>query len=261
MITYSRSIRENDKYYFEFENNRIRTKNGGYINWKNLAQLIVWLRDEDDKVLVWSKEFDDLIAEECKKLHVVTSDTGTQIGQLETSITKSSFIQYLTSRALYEDPAFGNKKGPTIFEFANQVKCSEELGCDCDDAERIVIVADSIFKLICSAHADMKNNPDRFILVYNQQLDKIYEALASARFIIDAKRDCRDQYSAFLAWLHQSHAFDAISNDADDNEVAKININARYNIASNQKIMNILDEIAGTKVEEAASSEDDSDDV
>ena len=261
LITYSRSVRENDKYYFEFENNRIRTKNGGYINWKNLAQLIVWLRDEDDKVLVWSKEFDDVIAEECKKLHVVTSDTGTQIGQLETSITKSSFIQYLTSNALYEDPAFGDKKGPTIFEFANQVKCSEELGCDCDDAERIVIIADSIFKLICGAHADMKNNPDRFILVYNQQLDKIYEALASARFIIDAKRDCRDQYSAFLAWLHQSHAFDAISNDADDNEVAIININARYNIASNQKITNILDKIAGTKVEEAASSEDDSDDV
>lgn len=240
-------------YYFTYNNEKIVGPDGKWINSKNIAQLVAWLRNEDELVADWSSLFERDLQSQQNALPSLASDNPNEISKLEASLTASPLMKLFTN-ALYTDKQFAGKNekrvGPTIIEFAYLVKTSEESACDCDDAERILTVAYEIFKEMVSYRALPENNPERFMQVYRQQLDKIYEALAWSKIVVGAGEDCAAHFSQLVNWLNYAGTFKTISNDTPMDETGKICINVNYEYNSSDtknNVKSILEKIKANK--------------
>ena len=238
------------RYYFECDGRKITDEEGRWINNKNVAQLIGWLRNEDELVEEWSALFDRDIAKQKNALPSLASENSNEIQALEASLTGSTFMQMLTEK-LYLDPSerktkagkkvklekkpvIVERQGPTVLEFAYMIKTSEEAGHDCDDAERILHVVYDVFKDMCAYRTTPENTPECFIQVYKQQLGKVYETLATAKTVVAAGSECRAHFKQLLTWLYQTGVFNTISADTPMDDKGNVCIDTLYNIDDNE---------------------------
>lgn len=244
-VVYADSVGEGQgRYFFTYNGKKITDAEGKWINHKNVAQLIAWLRNEDEIVDEWSEEFDKDIQRQKNMLPSLASDNSNEIANLEASLTGSVFMQLLNEK-LYTDestkgtraakkvkidkkPVLVGRAGPTAIEFAYMIKTSEEQGRDCDDAERILSVLYNTFKSMCSYRTNPKNNPERFIQVYKQQLSKFYESLATAKTVFAATSECKAHFNNFVSWLNQCEVFNTISEDTPMDDTGKVCIDTAY---------------------------------
>jgi hypothetical protein len=144
-------------------------------------------------------------------------------------------------------PVCVERQGPTAIEFAYMIKTSEELGRDCDDAERILNVIYDIFVKICSYRANPETNPEWFIQVYRQQLENIYESLASAKIVCTADSSCREQLKLIITWFNQTNVFNTIPTDAPMDDKGQVCINQAFNVDESASIRRILSYIKSGK--------------
>ena len=248
------------QFFFCHNNKKITDTEGRWINNKNIAQIMSWIRNEDELVEEWSEAFDREIQRQLNLLPSLASDNPGEIANLESQITRTPFMQILTDK-LYNDPSTKNteaakkprlegakmvtakREGPTALEFAYMIKTSEEIGRDCDDAERIVAVIYDTFFKFCSYRTSPQNTPERFIQVYKQQLGKVYETLAVSKQICAAGTECYALFNLFTLWLNQSEAFKTISDDTPMDDKGNISIDSPY--APSAEVRRYLDCIKG----------------
>ncbi len=211
----SQSVGWSFKYSHDGIKEQMRTVDGNLIHDKNMAQLVAWMRNEDELIEAWSKEFDNRVKQELSKLPTPSSDA--DINVLETAITQSKYMKWLNNE-LFD---MGTKEKPnkiSIFDLALLVKASEESSGDCDDAERIISVAYDTFLKYCSHKTPMSPSPDRFIQVYNQQLQHFYNGVArniNKLSKSQGKIDKKSLFKQFAEWLNSCGKFKAISDDLD----------------------------------------------
>lgn len=250
-----------DKYYFSYDGKNITDTCGNLINTKNIAKLIAWLRNEDDLVDEWSAQFERDIKRQQLSLPNFSSGTPNEISALEGALTKSPYMKLLTNK-VFTDHSKGISDDVTLLELANMVRSSEEIDCDCDDAERILIVAYDVFKSLCEYRTSSKNMPEMFIQVYNQQLEKVYAALSKAKFIVDAGKDAEVQFNQFAAWLHNTGVFDRINADMPLDEKGNVCVDQPCTAASFDSVRNSLTALATrSKYSAHVESSDDSEDT
>ncbi len=263
-IIYADGIGEyHGRYYFEYNGTKITDPEGKLINKKNIAQLVAWIRNEADLVEEWSEKFDEEIKRQMIALPSIASDNVDEIRTLEAAMTKMPFMQLLTE-CLYEDPSEAGKsqkapkkvrlvggkavgaerKGPTIFEFAHMVKTSEEIGRDCDDAERILCVAYDVFKTLCEYRTNPQNTPERFIQIYRQQLENIYEAIAGSKIICQAGKNCLSYFSNLVMWMNRAGTFTTISTDNPMDDKGNISMNCAFDYKKAKEVTQLLKFVA-----------------
>ncbi|MBR6535387.1 MAG: hypothetical protein IKT65_07390, partial [Clostridia bacterium] len=245
------------KYYFSYSGKNITDSNGTLINVKNIAKLIAWLRNEDELVEEWCMLFERDIKRQQLALPNFASGTPNEISALESTLTKSLYMKLLTEK-IFALPTSKGEDSITVLELANMVKTSEEIDCDCDDAERILIVAYEVFKSLCEYRTSSKNMPEMFIQIYNQQIEKVYRALADARFIVEAGKDAEVQFNQFAAWLHNTGVFDRINPDMPLDELGNVCIDQPCTAASFDAVKSSLAGVA-TRSFRAYSSDDSED--
>ncbi len=246
-ITYKDSMGDGKgKYYFYHDGKKITDTDNKWINKKNVAQLMSWLRNEDELVEKWSKMYDNEVKLLMNSLPSLASDSPNEIANLEKCLSNSSFMKILTDK-LYNDDSIkelkstsrrakikggkvvdAEREGPTVIEFAYMIKTSEELGRDCDDAERVLAVVYETFKALCDYRTNANNNPERFIQVYRQQLGNVYETLASASIVYSAGSECLAYFNQLVTWLNKSDVFHTISLDSPMDEQGNVSISALY---------------------------------
>ncbi len=238
------------KYYFVCNAKKIMGSDNQPINVKNVSQLLTWLRNENDKIEAWSAAFDSDIAEQKQALPSVLSDN--EVAGLEGAITKSRFMVAL-NEMLYADNSradgdkSGKKVGPTAAEFAYRIKLCEEIGRDCDDAERILSVLYKVFKEFITFRINPEQNVERFLQVYHQQLVNFYKALASSDVIVKAGVHCKNYFNQIVDWLNSSGLFLDISVNNPLDENGHIAINFLFEYGKEPAIIKILDDIATGK--------------
>ena len=278
-ILYNDGVGEaQDKYFFTCDGKKIIDSEGKWINNKNIAQLLDWLRNEDEIVEEWSEAFDRDIMRQLNSLPSIASDNSTEISALESALTGSLFMQLLTER-LYVDgstkgtrdakrvkidkkPMYVDREGPTLLDFAYMIKTSEELGRDCDDAERVLTVVYDAFKSLCSHRANPQNYPERFIQVYKQQLGNVYETLATSKTVCKAGTECKSHFNQFVSWLHQTGVFDTISKYAPMDSKGNVCINTLFKAEDSTEVKKILDFIKkGGKNEDIDLAPEAADDI
>ncbi|MBE6631105.1 MAG: hypothetical protein E7623_00225 [Ruminococcaceae bacterium] len=237
------------RYYFEYKDTRITDTEGKLINSKNVAQLVAWMRNETDLVDEWSKKFDEDIARQMTALPSIASDNPSEISALESAMTRMPFMRMLTESLFRDASDKGNKScrkvrieggrpanvdrvGPNIIEFAYMIKTSEELGRDCDDAERILKVAYNVFRDITEFRTNSVNTPERFIQVYRQQLDNVFEAVAGSKLVCNSGANSRDYFNNIAMWLNRSNTFKTVCIDNPMDETGKICVNSNYDLSS-----------------------------
>lgn len=258
-ITYTDGMGEaRGKFFFNYNGTKITDPDNKWINIKNVAQLISWIRNEDELVEEWSNLFDIEIRRQMNALPSLASENANEIASLERSLTESPFMQLLTD-SLFVDSTEKSKririesgkatgvdrKGPTVIEFAYMIKTSEEVGRDCDDAERILDVAYDTFMKLCAYRTTPENTPERFIQVYKQQLENVYEAIASAKIVAAAGAEAVSYFNQFTAWLNGAGVFKTICDDTPMDEKGNICIETPFdlsqkNAADVKKILNYI---------------------
>ncbi len=232
----------NGKYNFVCGQSKI-IHNKQPINNKNLAQLLNWMRNEDQKIDDWSAAFDRDINEQMLALPNIVSDSG--IATLEAALTNSRFMKMLNV-LLYKDPTQkgakdeGGKQGPSAAEFAQRIKNSEEIDRDCDDAERILRVLYNVFLKLITYRTSPETTPERFIQVYHQQLGNFYKALAYSDVVTREGKECENTYRGLVEWLYQAGLFRDVSISSPLDENGQVAINRRYNYREENEIMNNL---------------------
>ena len=248
------------QYFFCHNNKKITDTDGRWINNKNIAQIMSWIRNEDELVEEWSEAFDREIQRQMNLLPSLASDNPGEIANLESALTRTAFMQTLTEK-LYNDPSTKNteaakkpkldgskmvstkREGPTALEFAYMIKTSEEIGRDCDDAERIIDVLYDTFFKFCSYRTSPQNTPERFIQVYKQQLGKVYETLATSKQICAAGTECYALFNLFTLWLNQSGTFKTISDDTPMDDKGNVCIDSPFSPSA--EVRRYLDCIKG----------------
>ena len=251
----------NNLYYFERDGRKITDSEGRWINNKNIAQLMSWMRNEDELVEKWSALFDREITRQKHSLPNLASENTGEIRTLEAALTATNFMKMITGH-LYEDPSEksgkGSKKakladgklsttqrvGPTAIEFAYMIKTSEESGRDCDDAERILTVIYDTFKELCEYRTNPELTPECFIQVYKQQLGNVYEALATSKTVVSAESDCKAHFKQLTTWLSQADVFSNISSDTPMDEKGKVCINCAFSEKDSNDVKRILEFVA-----------------
>ncbi|MBO5270243.1 MAG: hypothetical protein J6B77_05625 [Clostridia bacterium] len=266
-ITYDNGIGEEarKRFYFLCNGQKITDPEGRWIDDKNIARLLSWMRNSDELIEKWSALFDRDIQRQMLALPSMASDNQTEVSKLESALTSCSFMKLLND-ILYPDPSENSKKpnisraakkkdgeeeagvagwtakhGPTAVEFAYMVKTSEEIGRDCDDAERILKVLYKVFVSLIEYRTTPDSTPERFIGIYRQQLKKFYEAFAAIEVVCAAGDNCETHYTQLVNWLNQSGVFLAIPEDMPMDERGKININMPYNAKNDNAVKAVLE--------------------
>ncbi|MBQ6921762.1 MAG: hypothetical protein IJQ66_01605 [Clostridia bacterium] len=204
-IIYSNGLNQSkDIYCFRIVENGIKRvikgSKGNIVGINNIAELLDWLRIEDDLVESWSAEFDARLEHEKRMLPNVT--TKAQITVLESALTRSQFMGYLLDELL---DIKGRKV--TLLELAYMIKTSEESSRDCDYADRILITAYDIFKDIIAYRANPESMPEEFDQVYKQQLENVFEALAKSKIVQDVGKDCENFFMLIVGWCESRNCF------------------------------------------------------
>jgi hypothetical protein len=134
------------------------------------------------------------------------------------------------TRVKYEgSPAAESAKGPTAIEFAYMIKTTEELGRDCDDAERILdVIYDTFFKM-CEFRASGEELNDRFIKVYTQQLYKVYTSIAGSTAIYKTGTNAAENFKVFVDWLNNAGVFKDVARVAAIDGYGKVRITQNFN--------------------------------
>ncbi len=213
------------KFFFSCLGKKIADSDGRWINSKNVAQLVAWMRNEEERVDEWSREFDLFVKRQMEMLPNLASDSPAEFIKLESAITITPFMKMLTD-GLYIDESIGQsgdkkakKKGdcegvkdnsPTAIEFAYMVKTSEEINRDCDDAERILEVLYSTFKMMCEYRTNPEERPERFIQVYKHHLGNVYESIAK-KAVSESGDCCMDYFTQIVAWMNDADVFNTVS--------------------------------------------------
>lgn len=251
-----RNTTKNVFYHIDGEGRRnaIKTPDGMDINLENAAQLIKWLRNQDDLISEWSAKFDDEINALKNALPNIPSDS--QYGKLEQKITSCEFMDLLNMTLFKEDTYIAEgkmanvpakKKGPSIIEFAYLVKTSEESLRDCDDAERIISVAYDIFLDICTFRANPELFLDRFIKIYRWELSKVFEGILNTKMVLSDLPGCKAYVDQFASWFNSSKVFQDISDAKPLNEDGTLNISDKFNYEDAQNVMAIINKMAPEK--------------
>ncbi|MBQ7828860.1 MAG: hypothetical protein IJ345_01140 [Clostridia bacterium] len=257
------------RYYFSCNGTKITDPEGKWINNKNIAQLLAWMRNEDELVEKWSARFDADVLRQKNALPSLASDNEGEVRNLEATLTNSPIIRILTE-SLYADSSrkteqrptadgeWNDRVGPTALEFAYMIKTSEELGRDCDDAERILRVLYKTFKEMISHRTSPETTPERFIQVYKQQLSKVYESFAGAEIVCRAGNECAAHFTQLVNWLQAADVFYTISDDMPMDETGKVLINSvfDYNRPSS-KVKSVLNAIKNRSKKIASAPAED----
>ncbi len=174
--------------------------NGQPVGMKNLSQLFAWLRNEDEMVDEWCREFDRWFDKQKKALPAGGSEAEVTIllGQL----TGSPFMKMLTGE-LYTDEK-KNRRG--LIEFAYAVKTDEEADRDCDDAERVLRVAYRLFVELCEHRADRYTNTETFREIYVHELKKVFEGFAGS-YSMRRSEIPRAYFDRVASWLNSAGTF------------------------------------------------------
>ena len=251
-----RNATKNVFYHIDGEGRRnaIKTLDGMDINLENAAQLIKWLRNQDDLISEWSAKFDDEINAIKNALPNIPSDS--QYGKLEQKITACEFMDLLNMTLFKEDTYIAEgkmanvpskKKGPSIIEFAYLVKTSEESLRDCDDAERIISVAYDIFLDICTFRANPELFLDRFMKIYRWELSKVFEGILTTKMVLSDPAGSKSYVDQFASWFNSSKVFQDISDAKPLNEDGTLNISDKFNYEDAQNVMAIINKMAPEK--------------
>ncbi len=235
--------------YFVYNGKKITDSDGRWINRKNIAQLVNWMRNEDEIVEKWSDLFDKDIARQFGTLPNLTSGNTQELSTLKGAMTKTEFMKGLTEK-LYDDPevstskkSFVSKKeGPSALEFAYMIKTSEEQNRDCDDAERILDVLYTVFYEMCACRTNPETNQEGFIDVYKQQLGNVYKSVAKATVVVEQGASCYDQFKILATWFNKAGVFNAIPEDTPMDEKGKVCINMPYEATAGTEALAALDE-------------------
>ena len=226
---------------------------------KNIAQLVTWIRNEDDLIETWSTKFDADIAAQLNMLPNIANET--EVPRLEEALTRSDFMTRLKT-TLFEDPSARpatddpnaeedenvKKVGPGILELAYMVKTSEESSKDCDDAEKILRVAYNVFMQFCTFRAKPELNPERFIQVYRQQIGRVFLGLSRSRIFQNEAGDKRMYFNQFVSWLNYAGTFRNIPLASAINEKGEICVNATFNYEEYPEIAQVLNRGKGRGV-------------
>ncbi len=254
-----RKTTKNVFYHIDGEGRKIaiKTQDGMDINLENAAQLIKWLRNQDDLIQEWSKKFDDEINALKNTLPNIPSDS--QYHKLEQKITACQFMDLLNMTLFKEDSYIGSgegkilgipskKKGPSIIEFAYLVKTSEESLRDCDDAERIIAVAYDVFLDICKFRANPELFLDRFIKIYRWELSKVFEGILSTKMVLSEEHNCKSYIEQFAAWFNSSKVFQDISDALPLDDSGNLNISDKFDYEEAGNVMEKINKIMNGKV-------------
>ncbi len=192
---------------------------GKIIDKNNQAQLMSWLRLQDEYVKEWSAAFDRDIELQKRNLPMIITDS--QRSRLEMMLSRSPFTKMLRnsfftdlSKTRAQDT--DNEGGIGVLEFAFGVKSSEESSRDCNDAERILTVAYKIFLELIEYRINRDNNPTLFYQVYMQQLEELFVALAKGATVSREKKNSQNpenaiaMYNHIVSWVNDTQAFMAI---------------------------------------------------
>ncbi len=250
------------KFFFCCNGAKIKDATGKWINNKNIAQLVSWMRNEDAKVEEWSSRFDEELQIQLCNLPSIVTSNSTETRNLETRITLTPFMTLLTDK-LYDDPTRnasnrtkivgGNSSvvdeydGPSALEFAYLVKTSEESGRDCDDAERILKVLYSTFVKMCDYRVPRQTAPDLFITVYNQQIGNVYTDLAHSAPVVNAGASCESLFIQIKDWMSQTNVFKAISLETPMNDKGEIIIDTVFDHTKDPTLKNHFEQIKRKK--------------
>lgn len=244
-ITYERGFSALRNYSFRVIKDgvkeQLRTIEGTIINDKNIAKLVSWMRNEDDLVEEWSSQFDKFVKMELNSLPTPANDA--ELSTLEAQISKKSFMTWLRGRGDKSSKllSIGKFKGGdkdeikrfNILEFAYLVKTSEESSLDCDDAERIIKVVYETFLEYCKSRTPMDTAPDRFMQIYTQQLQHVYNAVADYVCTFEGKEYIA-YFNQFASWLNNAGTFKSISSSFEAiNEKGEIQIIENVNYDTN----------------------------
>lgn len=217
-------------YYFRLKSDDgeyIRANDGTLISKKNIALLVDWIRNENDKILEWSDAFDRWIKDQEEKFPNTVNESEDDI--LKRAITTCDFIEWFTV-GLYEDTSLSTeKKGVTLFEFAYLVKTSEESLRDNDDAERILEVAYSVFKDIINYKVNENLNEERFINLYHHELERVFHGLSMSATIKKSNVDSSSTFTQIVEWVNGAGYFKDIPLSAPIDTKGKIKITEKFN--------------------------------
>ena len=242
--------------YFNKDGNKdfIKGNDCNLVTKENIAQLISWLRNEDDLIEEWSEEFDKDIAKQKNELPNVVNES--DIAKLEGALTRSNFM------SIFHDELFCTKEGATksnkctVLEFAYLIKASEESLRDCDDAERILDVVYAVFKEMCSFRVNMSTNAEAFANVYRQQLGKVFESLAKSRTVSLADFDCESYFKQLVNWLQCSNTFLCMSDSQPIDAKGNVVINEKFDDDNYPEVRAALAETkAKAKAKKSAKAE------
>jgi hypothetical protein len=247
-IVYDGSYGARTSFFFRYNNSKVNVPSFTNpderepVTNKNIALLFTWLRNEDKLVEEWSEEFDNEIEVQMQSLPSLASDN--EIGRLEAALTGTKFMKSITE-ALYEDRSnkgaknnlkvsldgsleFVDSYGPNAIEFAYLIKTAEELGRDCDDAERILTVIYDTFYKLCSYRAMGDDMTDRLIKVYKQQLCKVYNSLAACKTVCATGISSRSTFKGIVSWLNKSDTFKDVSKLSPIDGYGKVRIDQNF---------------------------------
>jgi len=241
-LTYELVLGES-RYYFCCGGKKIK----GGIDARNAAQLLCWLRNQDELVAAWSKAFDEDLRAQMLRLPSLASDNTTEVSRLEGELTRSAFMNLLNGKLYVKKSKSKSEEkdeqdGPSAIEFAYMVKTSEELDRDCDDAERILQVLYSIFVDFCEYRTNSKEYPERFIKVYGQQLGNFYEAIAGLK-IVQTASERKTIFNQFVDWFNANGVFNAVSEVSPVDENGNIRRDAAFDCekAGDNEVKSILE--------------------
>ncbi len=247
------------KYQFGARKGQIKTDTGEIVTKSSLSRLLLWIRNEDEIVEGWSKEFDNEIFKQKAKFPFVSGQA--DVKNLETEITKSSYMKWLTEK-LFEIKDNGISTY-NIFSFADKIRSSEESSLDCDDAERIIKVAYEVFLELIEYRAP-RNQPDVFARIYNHEILKVYQAVlgyasSKARQTKVEKENIDDEYQSIcrqlLDWIYDTGSFMRIAADIPTDSNGEVIIDQRLSL---KEIDDIISKQKKASVESSNSNDSSS---
>ncbi len=189
---------------------------GSAINERNLSGLITWLRPQNALIEKWYNEFEGKIRDQLDDLRPVYSSG--DIPRAEADITKAPYIVLMRDnlfKKIIEQAGMGAEHNATarlslsLFEFYNKIKCSEESGFDCDDAEKILAVGYDTFRRFCNKCVSEQNDPENYMTVYEWQIDKFMIALCKDADI-QKESDPLFQATRLIAMVNEAGYFKSI---------------------------------------------------
>ncbi len=189
---------------------------GGAINERNLSGLITWLRPQDALIEKWYQSFENDMRDQLEDLRPVYSSG--DIPRAEADITKAPYIVMMRDnlfKNIIDQAGMGAEHNATsrlslsLFEFYNKIKCSEESGFDCDDAEKILEVGYDTFRRFCNKCVSEQNDPSNYMTVYEWQLDKFMIALCKDADI-QKESDPLFQATRLIAMVNEAGYFKSI---------------------------------------------------